>query len=258
MIATAAVITGLLAGGGVIAATQIAPTSAAAASACSYSGSHNMIQNGSRGAAVQHAQCILNKYAGHGEVAIDGDFGPITRNAVIAFQRARGLEADGIIGPHTWSALHQTADAGGDNDPPAWGSGITRDAMLQRAKSWLNRNIRYSQSAKHDGYRTDCSGYVSMALDLRANPITTDLATATYTHRLGSMNELRPGDLVIDATGSNTTRHVVIFNGWTDTSHTAYQALEMSGSAGTVEAGIRTYGLGADHYDPYRPNKLVD
>lgn len=38
---------------------------------------------------------------------IDGDMGPKTRAAVVAFQRANGLNADGIIGPRTIAALRQ-------------------------------------------------------------------------------------------------------------------------------------------------------
>lgn len=39
------------------------------------------------------------------EVAVDGDFGPATEDAVRSFQRERGLVADGIAGPGTWEAL---------------------------------------------------------------------------------------------------------------------------------------------------------
>jgi peptidoglycan hydrolase-like protein with peptidoglycan-binding domain len=40
---------------------------------------------------------------------VDGIFSPRTERAVMAFQRAKGLEADGIAGPKTWSALGTAA-----------------------------------------------------------------------------------------------------------------------------------------------------
>lgn len=53
--------------------------------------------------AVQAAQTLLNW---HGQnVVVDGDFGDQTDSAVRAFQRSRGLTADGIIGNRTWTAL---------------------------------------------------------------------------------------------------------------------------------------------------------
>ena len=39
------------------------------------------------------------------DVAADGDFGPATAEAVKAFQISRGLDADGLVGPSTYSAL---------------------------------------------------------------------------------------------------------------------------------------------------------
>ncbi|HTE67604.1 MAG TPA: NlpC/P60 family protein [Actinomycetes bacterium] len=38
-------------------------------------------------------------------VAVDGEFGPLTRRALLAFQRAHGLTPDGVVGPSTWGAL---------------------------------------------------------------------------------------------------------------------------------------------------------
>ena len=43
------------------------------------------------------------------------------------------------------------------------GGGITRDEIINRAQDWVNRKIPYSQTQTTDGYRQDCSGYVSMA-----------------------------------------------------------------------------------------------
>lgn len=45
--------------------------------------------------------------AGYNVGAIDGEFGPKTRTEVMAFQRANGLTADGIVGQQTWQAMNQ-------------------------------------------------------------------------------------------------------------------------------------------------------
>ena len=49
---------------------------------------------------LQHAL----RRAGH-SVTVDGHYGPETRIVVTRFQRARGLEPDGVVGPETWGAL---------------------------------------------------------------------------------------------------------------------------------------------------------
>lgn len=61
---------------------------------------------GSRGDDVRELQTQL-RAAGH-DLALDGLFGPKTRAAVRAFQRARGLVPDGIVGPKTRGALGQS------------------------------------------------------------------------------------------------------------------------------------------------------
>jgi peptidoglycan hydrolase-like protein with peptidoglycan-binding domain len=56
------------------------------------------------GAAVRKLQKQL-KAAGFDPGPIDGAFGPRTMLAVAAFQRAKGLVADGEVGPVTARAL---------------------------------------------------------------------------------------------------------------------------------------------------------
>lgn len=62
---------------------------------------------GSRGTAVKFLQCELNGIGWGFHLAEDGDFGGLTYNAVITFQRrAMGAGAvDGIVGPKTWNRL---------------------------------------------------------------------------------------------------------------------------------------------------------
>lgn len=65
-----------------------------------------MLRQGMKGEVVRAAQLLLNgRYCSCGMWGADGEFGPQTKSAVLAFQRRNGLEADGIIGPQTWAAL---------------------------------------------------------------------------------------------------------------------------------------------------------
>lgn len=62
------------------------------------------LREDSQGQAVVRLQKQLKKF-GFNPGNIDGDFGPATKAAVIAFQKSRGLLADGIAGPRTLTAL---------------------------------------------------------------------------------------------------------------------------------------------------------
>jgi len=63
------------------------------------------IKRGSQGDAVQYLQTALTA-AGYPLVS-DGDFGKLTQNALILYQRANGLTADGICGAETWGKIYQ-------------------------------------------------------------------------------------------------------------------------------------------------------
>lgn len=62
------------------------------------------LRAGQRGSAVTALQNQLKRH-GFSPGAADGDFGARTTAAVKAFQRAKGLTADGVVGPKTWSKL---------------------------------------------------------------------------------------------------------------------------------------------------------
>ena len=74
-------------------------------------GPRPIVRYGSRGATVQELQTRLNIWiartpgAGLAPLVADGIFGAKTLAAVRAFQRSRGLQVDGVVGPLTWGAL---------------------------------------------------------------------------------------------------------------------------------------------------------
>lgn len=59
-------------------------------------------QNGVSGVKALQALCNL---ANQG-LTVDGNFGPLTNEAVMAVQRWFQISVDGIVGPQTWTVLH--------------------------------------------------------------------------------------------------------------------------------------------------------
>jgi zinc D-Ala-D-Ala carboxypeptidase len=69
------------------------------------------LSQGMSGEDVRQLQIRVSGYPGYGAVlALDGDFGPATRSAVIRFQQAYGLSADGIAGPQTYNKIYALQD----------------------------------------------------------------------------------------------------------------------------------------------------
>jgi peptidoglycan hydrolase-like protein with peptidoglycan-binding domain len=96
------------------------------------------LRQGSTGAAVTRLQTMLNKvHPPKPPLATDGDFGPLTRAAVVAFQREAGLEPDGIVGPLTWAALEgrYSGSPPGPHPgaPPAGGGGPASSEVVEEA-----------------------------------------------------------------------------------------------------------------------------
>lgn len=122
--------------------------------------------------------------------------------------------------------------------------------MIARAQGWVDKPVRYSQSKYHAGYRTDCSGYVSMCWATG-----TSWSTSTFfavTRRI-SVSQLKPGDAMLKR-GS----HVRLFYAWADDARTSYITYESG--YGSV-AVCRTHDLATDlaaGYVPTRYNRISD
>jgi putative chitinase len=71
----------------------------------------SVLRRGSEGPEVATLQRMLQDQGF--TVAIDGEFGPGTEVAVMRFQTRHNLDADGLVGSETWSALQPAANGAG-------------------------------------------------------------------------------------------------------------------------------------------------
>ncbi|MEB3329612.1 MAG: M15 family metallopeptidase [Candidatus Sericytochromatia bacterium] len=134
-----------------------------------------LVREGLRGEPVRALQARL-RALGFDAGPRDGLFGPRTQAAVRAFQRARGLEVDGVVGPRTWAALgievtgqvrawgsRAPAGPGRRVDPGAPVPLVSRQGHQMHAalaRDW----DRMVEAAARDGVRlTITSGYRSVA-----------------------------------------------------------------------------------------------
>lgn len=128
---------------------------------------------------------------------------------------------------------------------------IARSTILARGQVWVDNHVPYNQQGTYDGYRTDCSGYVSMCWGL-ARP-----GLSTYTMHTVASN-INKGDLAPgDALNCDTT-HIVLFAGWVDAAQTKYIGMqETNPSTGTVKGPIPYPYFGGDGcFHPIRYNDV--
>ncbi|MFI6587131.1 hypothetical protein [Embleya sp. NPDC050493] len=124
------------------------------------------------------------------------------------------------------------------------------DEIVARAKRWADLRLGYSMSGLHDGYRTDCSGLVSMAWGLSPPGLTT-VTLPEVSHPIGR-DDLRPGDILLN-TAPGAAGHTLIFAGWANAAHTTYFAYEESASKGAHHATVPyPYWPGHGTFRPYR------
>lgn len=136
-------------------------------------GSGPMVKKGLRGVPVRTLQRRLDSM-GFDPGGTDGVFGPKTKSAVRRFQRAFGLEVDGVVGPKTWRMLavdargkvRRTGGAGGGgrvNAGQGWGGsqGVANTAKRLAArmgvpvtsqKRSLADTVRVGSSTTSDHY----------------------------------------------------------------------------------------------------------
>ncbi|HCF62627.1 MAG TPA: hypothetical protein DFS52_32145 [Myxococcales bacterium] len=119
-----------------------------------------LLKKGSRGSSVSDLQRLL-KQAGFDPGPVDGAFGPRTREAVLAFQRNRGLLVDGIVGPQTWGALRATAPqtpASTSSPADSFDSGTPSVTIAPRNLSEAEKFAHYARIVRANGGQVNPDG----------------------------------------------------------------------------------------------------
>lgn len=139
---------------------------------------------------------------------------------------------------------------------------IARSEVLARAESWTNKGIQYDQASNYpdpDGkqYRTDCSGYVSMAWHLSGSRVVSTnprnaLVDPNLSHQIGK-DDLKAGDALV-----KWDTHVRLFERWTNAEHTRYIAYDF-GATPVKHQEYEWNGAGDyQDYAAYRYNNIVE
>lgn len=153
--------------------------------------------------------------------------------AVLLAGLMTGLSGPGMATAEPVTTDTATSDTAASSDVSAsaasYGGTITRAEVIARAKDWWDRRVPYSQTAyawdvNHGKtYRTDCSGFVSMAWKLTSSRTTSTLDEVST--RI-AWSALKPGDMIL------RNGHVKLFEKWANTAHTSMWIYE-EGSTST-------------------------
>jgi hypothetical protein len=131
-----------------------------------------------------------------------------------------------------------------------------RQNAIQRGFRWLDNSVPYSQSASYEGYRTDCSGFVSMCWELGTSTDTAALyAGGTYDSDVGSWDDLLPADAIVHRSGGKG--HVALFLGW-EPDKSGVCVLEQASTASDMQFRVRSLAsLKSGGYKPVRASALA-
>ncbi|MGW1765160.1 peptidoglycan-binding protein [Streptomyces sp. NPDC002073] len=135
-------------------------------------------------------------------------------------------------------------------------SSITRAEIMRRARTWVDAKVPYDMGRYwRDGYRQDCSGFVSMAWRLGSSEWTGSLDRFAERRPRG---DLEAGDVLLfhNAGNPGAGSHVVLFAGWLDGKHTRYLAYEQTRPHTIARATPYAYWNNSAGYVPYRRKGL--
>jgi hypothetical protein len=140
---------------------------------------------------------------------------------------------------------------------------ITRNEILERAKSWAH--IGYSQSGYASDpedchlFRTDCSGFITMAWHVAVNTGAISYVTAEFGDyysicREIPLRELMPGDALV----SGSIHHALLFEKWDNTSRSSFHVYQMTNTAlDWRHSQLSASEISLRGYKAYRYNNII-
>lgn len=141
-------------------------------------------------------------------------------------------------------------------DIRAQAGSVGRSEIVERGLGWLAEGVIYNRNGSYQGYRRDCSGFVSMSWQFSASPYTGLLppfVEGKYAVELGSFDDLVPGDAV-NKTFRNPYGHVMLFAGWASADHSQLYFLHHY-ATGKPVALIQVARSGLGEFIPVRSIK---
>ncbi|MFH9732527.1 NlpC/P60 family protein, partial [Streptomyces sp. NPDC017260] len=133
---------------------------------------------------------------------------------------------------------------------------ITREEVIARAKTWVGQGLQYDWGGSHQGYRTDCSGFVSMAWGLGSSQVTNTFVPNGYAKWI-SKGDLKPGDALLND-NPGASGHVTLFEKWTDSSKSEYWGFEFTPSGVHHRKIPYPYFSGRGTFKPVRYVNIQD
>jgi len=223
---------------------------------------------GDQGSHVEDLQELLPRFEG----AVDGDFGNITDAAVRDYQRTRGLDVDGIVGPQTWEALYEHRRPIPPPPPPphALTHRQKQDIMEIVTDAWITDYLWEDRGSAPIGYTQGMAlAFAQTYLKWKQrHPAALEMAKARKDSDKDALNiyadEFRSAGMSNEADGIDTLRHLyalMLGHGMRESSGRHCEGRDMSASnveSETCEAGLFQTSYNASNASNPEFDNLMD
>ena len=167
----------------------------------------NIVQ-GQHSGCVTELQSLLNHHGA--ELAVDGDFGPLTYAAVLNFQSEQGLTVDGIVGPNTKAALYGAVTPPTTTPPGGGYSNIL--GVAEGEVGVVEGSARANSYGQAVGLSLSTSSYAWCATFVSWVAWQTGATPYRNTYVSGWVNQARAGNYHLSVTTSPAPGDIVAFD----------------------------------------------